>query len=815
MLRHDAPARLGTQTLVDRVRAVTLYRARTMSAAGSRPHPHLAELHVCSVASCWPSALRLVETLRAAGEDGPVTLLALDPRPATPPPSNTSVLMLGDLDLPDGEALELRLVYDRTELEGALVPRLLEHLARRSPAGLLHLDCHTEVHGTLDAIRAALDEHAVVVVPRALRPVPQDGLAPDERHLLVEGAFSAGQIAVRPDAADFVRWWVERTRWDAILDPPAGLFGAGRWLDLAASTFPVHVLREPGMGISAWSLGTDGLEQRDGTWFVHGAPLTTIGLRGFDPSNPALLDPDLGPRPRLLLSEQPGLATLLEERARVLQGLADPAASTEVEPAPRWLDARVRRMALAALRKAHDSLQPPPFEPSDDHSSLVRWLNEPVALPGVPVSRLLHAVWAGRGDLRTVFREPLGADGPALVSWAATDPDFASSYEDVHRPVAPAPAARSAPAPGFNVVGYLNAELGLGEAARLLVRAAALGGVPHAAVPFGETSSRQSVELAGTTDIAPFDTTLLCVNADLTPLASARTGGSLGDDRHRIGYWFWEVDRFPPDQRDALHYVDELWVASEFVREALRAITDKPISVIPQPVAEPVATHLTRTDVGLTDRFTFAFWFDAFSCTERKNPADVIRSFCRAFAPDEGPMLFVKSINGERDRAAVEQLRWLAKGRPDIELVDGYWSAMQMRALVQHIDCFVSLHRSEGFGQAMADAMMAAKPVIATAHSGNLHFMTAQNSFLVPCELVPVGTGNPPYPADARWAAPDVAVAAALMRDVVEHPADTARRAESAAADIRRTNGLPVAAAHLATSFLTLLERDARPRVSP
>lgn len=793
---------------------MTLYRAPTMSAAGSRSHPLHAALHVCSVASCWPSALRLVETLRSAGEHGPVTLLALDPPPGPSPLPNTSVLVPTDLDLAEDELRGLRLIYDRTELEGALVPRLLEFLARRSPASLLHLDCHTEVHGSLHAIRAALDQHAVVVVPRAPRPVPQDGLGPDERRLLVEGAFSAGQVAVRPDAADFIRWWAERTRWDAILDPPAGLFGAGRWLDLAASSFATHILREPGAGISAWNLRPGGLERRDGTWYVHGAPMTTISLRGFDPSNPALLDPDLGPRPRLLLSEQPGLTTLLEERSRALSALTIPAGAPAVEPVPRWLDARVRRMALAALREAHDRRLAPPFEVSGDHSALVPWLNECVALPGAPVTRLLHAVWAGRGDLRTVFREPLGADGPALVAWAATDPEFARWYADIHRPVVPALATRSAPAPGLNVVGYLNAELGLGEAARLLLRASALGGVPHAAVPFGETNSRQSVEVAGTTDIAPFDTTLLCVNADLTPLASARAGGALDDDRLRIGYWFWEVDRFPPDQRDALHYVDEIWVASEFVGKAFRSITDKPICVIPHPVAEPVATHLTRRDLGLSDRFTFAFWFDAFSSTERKNPADVIRAFRQAFTSGEGPVLLIKSINGDHDRAAMEQLRWLAKGRPDIELIDGYWSAMQMRALVQHIDCFVSLHRSEGFGQGMADAMMAAKPVIATAHSGNLQYMTEQNSLLVPCDVVPVGTGNPPYPSDARWAAPDVGVAAQVMRDVVDRPPDTVALAERAAADIRRTNGLPVTAAHLADAFLRLLDRGARPRVS-
>ena len=297
-------------------------------------------------------------------------------------------------------------------------------------------------------------------------------------------------------------------------------------------------------------------------------------------------------------------------------------------------------------------------------------------------------------------------------------------------------------------------------------------------------------------------------NADLT-LASrpGGTGPGVSTATATIGYWFWEVDRFPADQLEALHYVDELWAASRFVADSLRSITDKPVTVVPHPVAEPTPTHLTRRDIGLDDRFTFAFWFDAFSCTDRKNPAALIQAFRQAFSPDEGPVLLVKSINGDHDRASMEQLRWLARNRPDIVLVDGYRPAIEMRALVHHIDRYASLHRSEGFGQTMADAMMAAKPVIATGFSGNLQFMSEQNSLLVPYELVPVGHGNPPYPPDAQWASPDFDAAAAMMRWVVERPTEAAAMAARGAADVRRTNGLRVAGAHLATAYVRLLDR--------
>lgn len=767
------------------------------------PRGRFEGLRVCSVASSWPATLRLVQTVRAIDANAPLTLLSMAAPPELPPLPNTHVLIPEDLGLGDQELLRLRLVYDRAELEGALIPRLLSWLITQGNQAVLFLDCHTEVHGDLAPVVAALTDHAVVLTPVASVPLPNDDLAPDQRQLLVQGAVSTRLLGVRADAADFLQWWVDRTAWDALNDPSVGLFGAGRWLDLAAASFGAHLLRSAGVDVGTWNLASGALQRRDGRWLLDGTPLVTIDLHGFDPRRPDLLDASLGSRPRVLLSEDRDLAVLLEERSEALA--PEPDTASVAEPPP-WLDARVRRMALAALRQSHDRDQPPPFVLVPDHSGVLTWLNEVIADPGTPVTRLLHAVWAGRGDLRATFREPLGRDGAALAAWAAEDPEFSSTYGEIHRPVRQVTTERPAPSPGLNIVGFLNAELGLGEAARLLARAAAAGGVPFAPVAFRETDSRQSVEFAGATDAAPFDTTLLCVNADLTPLASARSWGSLNSDRHRIGYWFWEVDRFPAQQLDALHYVDELWAASHFVAECLRSITDKPITVVPHPVAEPTPTHLTRGDLGLDDRFTFAFWFDAFSCTERKNPAALIQAFRQAFRPDEGPLLLVKSINGDRDRAAMEHLWWLARGRSDIVLVDGYRSAVEMRALVQRIDCYASLHRSEGFGQTMADAMMAGKPVIATGHSGNLQYMSDQNSLLVPFELVPVGHGNPPYPPDAQWAHPDIDAAATKMRWVVERPAEAAAMAARGAADVRRTNGLSVMGAHLATAFVRHLD---------
>ena len=133
----------------------------------------------------------------------------------------------------------------------------------------------------------------------------------------------------------------------------------------------------------------------------------------------------------------------------------------------------------------------------------------------------------------------------------------------------------------------------------------------------------------------------------------------------------------------------------------------------------------------------------------------------------------------------MEKLRYAVRGRSDIILRDGYLSATQNNALVALSDCYVSLHRAEGFGLTIAEAMALGKPAIATAYSGNLEFMTERNSFLCPCQPSDVGPGRDPYPATSHWSEPDIERAAELLQHVYGHPQEASERGLRAAEDIR------------------------------
>jgi glycosyltransferase involved in cell wall biosynthesis len=324
-------------------------------------------------------------------------------------------------------------------------------------------------------------------------------------------------------------------------------------------------------------------------------------------------------------------------------------------------------------------------------------------------------------------------------------------------------------AQGINVAGYLRAELGIGEIARRLVRAFEHGQIPHSTVTYRRTISRQHHPFTTPDEVAaPYDVNLVCVNADQFRFFRRDVGPAFFRDRYTIGLWFWEVSRFPSRFHRAFEHVDEVWVASEFVAAAIAAETSKPVRIIPVPILEPSPPLLSRRELSLPDGFLFLFTFDHLSIFERKNPIAIVEAFSRAFAPAENAALVIKTINGDKDRSGSGRLRAASERVPQVHLIDGYASSDEQNALVAACDCYVSLHRSEGYGLTMADAMAHGKPVIATAYSGNLTFMNERNSFLVPFTDAVIPEGCGPYPAGERWAEPDVAAAGSVMRRVYE-----------------------------------------------
>jgi glycosyltransferase involved in cell wall biosynthesis len=330
--------------------------------------------------------------------------------------------------------------------------------------------------------------------------------------------------------------------------------------------------------------------------------------------------------------------------------------------------------------------------------------------------------------------------------------------------------------PGVNLVGFVGGEqghgpsvrLGLGEVVRRIERGLEHAGISFVTIPYrsSEASETSGFDAAK----AVYDTNLICLNADYLGHFLADGGPGFFTDRMSIGFWFWETSQLRLDPGTPLACLDEVWVASSYTRDAVAPEIDIPVFVAPLPMEAPSAVRRTRAELGLPDGFLFLFVFN-FVSSVRKNPLAVVDAFTRAFAPGEGPVLVLKSVNGrDRKPRLLAELEDAVRGRPDVLVVDRYVSEEETGAFIANCDCYVSLHRSEGLGLTIVEAIARGKPVIATGYSGNLDFMNERSSYLVPHELVSVPRTWWAYAPGATWAEPDVDVAARLMRRVYEHP---------------------------------------------
>lgn len=349
-------------------------------------------------------------------------------------------------------------------------------------------------------------------------------------------------------------------------------------------------------------------------------------------------------------------------------------------------------------------------------------------------------------------------------------------------------ASRVAPArsssAGIDVLGFFTAEHGVGEAARSLVDTLRTAGVPLNTINYTDTESRTD-HPHPTDDTYAHRVLFLALNADHVAAARERLDHEVFAGKYVIGQWFWELETPPPWFFDAFPIVNELWAPTRFIEQMLVKCCPPDVKVRYMPpamVAPPVGEVSDRLHFGPDGRFMFFFSFDFMSIMKRKNPVGLIEAYTRAFLPGDGAQLVIKSINGDKRTADMAAVMAAIGDRDDITLMTEYQSRRDASTLMSMADCYVSLHRSEGLGLTIAEAMALGVPTIATAYSGNLDFMDEWDTWRVPCTMTRVGGGAGGYDPRARWAEPDLDAAARMMREVWENPSAAHEKADRARA---------------------------------
>jgi glycosyltransferase involved in cell wall biosynthesis len=237
---------------------------------------------------------------------------------------------------------------------------------------------------------------------------------------------------------------------------------------------------------------------------------------------------------------------------------------------------------------------------------------------------------------------------------------------------------------------------------------------------------------------------------------------------YRIGTWYWELEEAPRSWRRHARWLHEIWAPTPFIADAVRRVVPMPVIDMLPGIPMTQVERQPRSRWGLPeDRYLFLFAFDMNSTMARKNPLAVVTAFRKAFRADEAVGLVVKVSRGDVDPRGLATLKEICEpGR--IWVIDEVLG--DFSGLMAACDAYVSLHRSEGFGLTLAEAMALGKPTIATGYSGNLAFMNDDNSALVDCAMTPVSSAGPFYRPGCRWAEPSLDHAAWLMRRFVDDP---------------------------------------------
>ncbi len=739
-----------------------------------------------------------------------------------------------ELDL-DVETLLTR--YEEEDLSTLLLPRLLRRCSQRAPEPVLHLPSTAWVLGALEPIESALSTRSVLLVPRMSADVPNDGLEPSRTQMETAGRIEETIVAVdgTPGAEGFLVWWgqhVEQTL--GSLDAhqsgsrPEDRPWLARFLELAPARFATAVLDDPGCNLNMWNLHSRTLEDTPDGAMVDGSwPLRFLNLPGFDPGRPHRLNAMAS---RARVSRSPVLHELCERYAGELVAAGWQDSEHREDVGRRLADGLVYDDALRAMYASALALGERFEDPFSEEGTraFLAWLQGPAPRGGAyGINRyVFHRVARERPDVLRAYPDIDGPDGAGYVAWCwafgreeLAIPDrfmpprpgqgpvgesrVAAAAGGEARAAATAPAHPASPSrrvepsqdgPAVRVTGYLGHTLGLGAAARGYVQALEAANVPvrtvsvplhHLELPVALDAEYGRHGFEDLVQEGRHGFEIVAVNADELPDLVERLGADYFEGP-RIGIWGWETNTIPPRWQRAFALVDEIWVYSRFMAENIGAVAPVPVIALPPPVQRP-SEPAAPLRLGVPDGFLFVFVFDYLSTIQRKDPVGLIEAFKLAFAPGEGPQLLIKTINAPLRPLAEEEVLWAAYGRSDIHVIDRSLSGEELNGLMAACDCYVSLHRAEGFGLTLAEAMAIGKPVIATGYSGNVDFMNAENSYLVDYTIGRVGPDCEIYPPEGEWADPSVEHGAELMRRVYGDPEQAARIGARAREDIART----------------------------
>lgn len=319
---------------------------------------------------------------------------------------------------------------------------------------------------------------------------------------------------------------------------------------------------------------------------------------------------------------------------------------------------------------------------------------------------------------------------------------------------------------GINLIGSIKAEMGLGQSCRLIANMIKETHYNFSIYNYDFDGKVKEGDTTFDYYIAkelPYSINIFHVNpCELGNLFMSMQNAWHG--HYNIAFWLWELEEFPSEWIIYCKLFDEIWTPSEFTRKTLQKATDVPVKILPYYVSVPYKKHIGRDFFSLpAHQFLFLIMYDINSTEGRKNPQGAINAFKIAFkANNQQVGLVIKVNNGTLEQIC--KLKEQLIGYKNIYYITETLNKECTNSLIKCCDVFISLHRAEGFGLVMAEAMLLKTPVIATNWSSNTEFMDMNAACMVNYHIVENPKTEGLYKKGCLWAEPDYVEAAKYMK---------------------------------------------------